>query len=306
MENRFASAVFDACLETVLVRITDARSEIVLQMMAASVNPAKIDRLQRGLEATPDGQARAHEFSFDTIPEQLASVLPQIVGLDLDRSSPMRILGIGGEVSTVLYGAKTLGHDVTISCRRDFLSKRLIWLYELPYISPRSAGDLPEGPFDLAIVSGTTDLASKRGWGELVRQVGGRLTDDGRIFVVLQHEPDQTRDYYPELVLSKLARMGARVSSKHGFVLLTRTAIAKFEAQDSEPDKDSEQASYDDTPLVPDGAGEGIAPNRPPPPAQAMEQRPTWLRRAFWRARTLALAAGAVVLGFVAAAWSRH
>ena len=40
------------------------------------------------------------------------------------------------------------------------------------------------------------------------------MAEQGRLFVMLQKEPNPKRDYYPDIALSKLAAAGARVSSK--------------------------------------------------------------------------------------------
>jgi hypothetical protein len=228
MLHRDAAEEFNACMDDVLARIADERTKIILQIMAASIGADHLNRLQRGASAASDGAALRKAFQPDRLVKQLAAVCRQIVALDLDRAEPLRILGVGWSTMTALFGARSLGHEVVIACHSHEINDWMLDLYRVPRFDPRASAELPEGPFDLIISSGSLTLGTKKGWAEFVRPLADKLHDKGRIFIALNRRPYPNKNYYPGAVIAILARLGARVSSKNLFVLLDKEMISEL------------------------------------------------------------------------------
>jgi hypothetical protein len=176
---------------------------------------------------------------------------------------------------------------------------RLLRLYQVPRYEPKSASDLPEGQFDLIVAFGGTSFGTKRGWADFVLPLADKLVEAGRVFVALAQKPIPKKDYYPQVVLSNLARLGARVSSKNGFVLIERDQIAKF--------RPAAEISAAETsaPLSP----EAVKAETPAAQADALvagaeDQKLGRDMKALWKLGTVVIGSFAVLVGLLVATWA--
>lgn len=225
MANRSAAEEFNTCMDAVLAHVPEGRLRIALQIVAASLGAGNLEDLEHELGKLPEQLALKKTFGFDRLARQIVAVGRQLIALDLDRTTPLRILGIGWPTITVLFAAKSLGHDAIVSCTAHGENDRLLRLYDVPRHEPLAPGDLPEGPFDLIISPGTLRLGTKRGWAGFAQSLAMKLSDDGRVFVTMSRRPYPKVAYHPDVAISNLARLGARVSSKDYFVLLDKALI---------------------------------------------------------------------------------
>ena len=127
VDERSGSAQFHAYMDDALTRIRDRRAQIILQIATASLNERQLDQLHSILPRLPSGRRKALELS--RIAEGLVGVVPQVVALDLDRAAPLRMLGIGRSTITLLYCAKSLGHDTVIALRPNAVFTQLLRLF---------------------------------------------------------------------------------------------------------------------------------------------------------------------------------
>jgi len=295
MSKGNAAAEFDACLEQVLAHTPDQRTQIILQMMAASVDADKLGQLQQHLAKLPDNSPEKNAISFQRIAEQFAGAVQQVVALDLDRTTPLKILGIGRATSTLLFCAKSMGHDGIMACGNHAVNNWLLRLYRLPRFEPKKPADLPEGQFDLIVSSGNLSLGTKRGWADFALPLAARLKDGGRIFVVLPKEANPKRNYYPDIVISKLAQIGTRVSSKGLFVLLDKNMIKKFEAEQPKVEAPAEPPA---PPTAP--AAQFVERNGP-----LLDHRePASPLKPFWKTTTVLIGGFVILIGFLVATWA--
>ena len=237
MVETSAAAKFDTCMEGALARLASARFQLALQMVASSISPAKLDQFQTDLDRFPDNSPKKNMVDVPRIVEQLAAVVPQVVALDLDRTTPLRILGIGRATVPVLFSAQCFGHSVTLTGRLNFVTALLLKLYGVPREESKAQGELPDGPFDVIICYGSPNLSTKQAWVAFVLPLAAKLAEGGRVFVTLSPEPNERRNYHPDIVLAKLAKMGARVSSRYRFALLDHAVIRKFSGEAAQPEE---------------------------------------------------------------------
>jgi hypothetical protein len=295
-----ASAKFDACIEAALARLDDRRFQIALQIVASSLDPAKLDRLPADPEQAAADAAKRNGLDVARVAEQLAAVMPQIVALDLDRLTPLRILGIGRATVPVLYGARCFGHSVTLVGSLNIVTSRLVALYGMALPQAKAADELAEGGFDLIVTYGGPNLATRQAWAAFALPLAEKLCDGGRVFVALAKEPNARLGFYPDVVLGQLARIGARVSSRNGFVLLARDAIEKLGAGvgvvaappaagplQSQPEHDSAPAALD----LPEPS---IVPANVAPPAA----------RPRWKMGAALIGSFVILIGLLVATWS--
>src|SRR5690349_1461980 len=127
IRERSGSAEFHACMDAMLARVHDKRAQIVLEMAAATMNVGQLDQLQTILPKLPRGDRKALELP--RIVERLVGVVPQVIALDLDRSTPLRILGIGRSTINTLFCARSLGHEAVIALRANFVFNQLLRLF---------------------------------------------------------------------------------------------------------------------------------------------------------------------------------
>jgi hypothetical protein len=224
-----AVAEFEVAMETALANIPNGRIRIILQMAAASVRPDDIYEMFKNRPDLADRAANTPEF--ERVIRQMVVVARQMVALDLDRSTPQRILGIGRTAVVALFCAKALGHDVTAACRPHLSKIRALKLFQVPCFEQKKPTDLPEGPFDLVICDGNRTLATMGMWADFVLPLADRLSAEGNIFVKLAREGNQKTAYKPEAALAEFKRVGAKISSKNYFVLIRKSLISKLEAQ---------------------------------------------------------------------------
>lgn len=292
VENR-ASAKFDSGMEDALARLPDQRFQIVLQIVASSIDAGKLDRLFADLEKLPEGSAKRDAIDLAKVIDQLTAAAPQIVALDLDRSTPLRILGMGRATAPVLFAAKCFGHDVTMAGRPNFAVAQLVKLFDIPCAEAKTPDEFPDESFDLIITYGGPNLGAKPAWSALLLPLAGKLAEGGRIFVVLAKQVDARKKYYPDLVLNKLARVGARVSSRHGFVLFGRAAAKTFAAAPAAVNEAVETAVvHNEKSKEPDVEAAG-------PRIEHQSTKPKW--------RGVALIGSFVALiGLLVATWAGH
>jgi hypothetical protein len=295
-----ASVKFDSCVEGALTRLASERFQIALQIVASSINPAKLDQLQADLDRLPDDSPKKNAVDVPRIVEQLASVAPQIVALDLDRTTPLRILGIGRTTAPVLFSAQCFGHAVTLAGRLNFVTALLLKLYGVPCAEAKPEGELPEGPFDVIIAYGSPNLSTKQAWAEFMLPLAGRLTEAGRIFVALAPEANARRNYHPDIVLSKLAKMGARVSSKNRFILLDHAMLKSFGVEAGEP----EHAGTADVRPEFDSSTPGGGLSGSPPAAE--RQHAVIGIRPNWKMGAALIGSFVILIGLLVATWSGH
>jgi hypothetical protein len=168
---------------------------------------------------------------FDRVASELAAATRQIIALDLDRSTPRHVLGIGRNSVMVLFCAKTFGHEVLVACRQHLSNSRIPKVFHVPCFEQKTRSDLPEGPFDLIVCEGNPRLSTMQSWAGFVRPLAKALTDDGEIFVKLTREANPEMGYEPSTVLASLARLGMRTSSKNYFVLIGKQQFQEFRAE---------------------------------------------------------------------------
>jgi hypothetical protein len=290
-----ASARFGSLVEDALARLTDERFQIALQIVVSSIDPRSLDRLQTHLDKFPDNSPKKNAVDIARIVGQLASVTPQIVALDLDRSTPLRILGIGRATTSVLFSAKCFGHSAVLAGRLNFVTNLLLELYEMSSEVSQAPSELPDGSFDMIISYGGPNLSTKHAWAAFTLPLASKLTENGRIFVALPKEANAKKNYYPDLVLAKLAHMGARVSSKNGFVLLDHAAIKRLESGTVQP-------GAGDRPRQGPGNSEADVPAMTPDAERqtaVVEIKPNWRRAAL-------IGSFVILIGLLVATWAGH
>ena len=136
MADRDAITEFQSSLEAVIGCATNERNKIILQIIAASLDADRLAQLQADLDKLPDNSPRRDIINFQRIAEQIAAVAPQIVALDLDRTTPLRILGLGRIAGPVLFSAQCFGHAVTAVARLNFVSDLMFRFYGVPCFHP--------------------------------------------------------------------------------------------------------------------------------------------------------------------------
>lgn len=284
-------------MEGALARLADERFRIALQIVASSINLGRLDELQANLDKLPESSPKKNGIDVNRMTEQLVAVVPQIVALDLDRTTPARVLGIGRATAPVLFSAKCFGHSVSLVGRLNFVTNLLVTLYGIPSPDAKAPDELPDGQFDLMVSYGGPNLSTKQAWAAFALPLASKLTDNGRIFVALPKEPSARKNYYPDVVLGKLAQMGARVSSKNGFVLLDRAVIGRFgaaakpqkeNAPSVQPQKDADKPN-DATP----------APS--PPPEHRNAATPV---KPNWKMGAAVIGSSVALIGLLAVNWN--
>jgi hypothetical protein len=321
VDERSGSAQFYVCMDAILARIRDKRAQVILQIATASFGEGQLDRLQSILPKLPSDSRKVLELP--RIAERLVGVLPQVVALDLDRVPPLRVLGIGRSTISLLFCAKSLGHDAVIALRPNFVFNQLLKLFGVMGFEQERADHLPEGPFDLIVFYGREEFGSKRKWREFSLPLADKLTEGGQLFVALDMESNPRKNYYPKAVLAKLSEMGVRVSSKGGFALLNRGLIHKIGSEPVKVESAIDTETYDgietdEADLVPPGLVESDGPatdvDFDEPVIRPQETVPPVVRprgaagsskrsKPFWNP-VVVVGGGAILFGLLLATWA--
>lgn len=223
------SSQFDRAIEVTLARIQGDRLAIIVQMAHASLDADALDDLQRQLEALPADSRLKTGLNLLGLPRYWAVAASQVAALDLDRLSPLRVLGVGRAVGHFLFCAKALHHQVTAASPSHEVYDKLMTLYGIPCLSRSRGNELPDDEFHV-IAAGNQVHGSEQAWLNFLRPLGARLTGDGHVFLTLFKHPAPARSYVPEVALAMFERIGAQVSRDEMLVLLKKDQIERWDS----------------------------------------------------------------------------
>jgi hypothetical protein len=266
---------FDKHVEESLARTKKTQDLLVLQMAVASLESEAIQRTQKELgELREDAKVR-ETFKLSDIPRQLELAVPLITNLGLDRSSPLKILGLDYSQAGFLFCAKVLGHQVVACCRNNAAYDRLLALYGLPNMAQANLSDLPDDEFHV-VATGRAAFGSESAWSSFIEPRIRKLASGGRFLFTLAKRPIPDRNFDPEAALSMFERLGAQVSHANYSVVLDKEQAAALRSQSEagELPKRTNRTAARPAGAPPKSALSAVRAEKPPTPLDVTDPKP--------------------------------